>query len=369
MKFTISSSIFAGQLKIAGMALAKKNPMPILDCFHIEVKEGVMMITASNAENSIITKVPLIDNQGEGVMCIKAETLMRAMSEIPDQPLLLEYDENSSELKGQYSGGEFSIVGMEADIFPPSVPVNEGSEITLSSRELIAGVSLCLIATEEDELYVFKRGVFFDIRKDSLILVATDGRKLVKKTLPGVKPGFEGGLLLPMKIAGILKGLTKKDCPATITFDQMRATISIDDTTVYFRLLDARFPNYNSVIPAQRTIKVLLERQALIGALKRVRVFSDHSNNFIKFELRQNEAIVTGQDLNYETSGEEVVPCDYDGAPFSIGFASTIFVEILNNIDTDNVILEMLAPERPCVCKPSGVEDDLLMLLMPMKIE
>ena len=370
MRVTISSTEFSSHLSMAGRVLAKKNPMPILDCFLIEVRDSKMTITASNSENSIITSVPLIEQEGEGRLCINAETLLSTIKEIPEQPLILEYNETTLGLMGKHSCGEFSVVGQEAEVFPPSVPVSEGSKITLSSKELVAALSNCLVATADDEIMPFKRGVYFDVREDSLIMVATDGRKLVKKTLQDVKPGIKGGFILPRTIASILKGIVKKDGTAEIIYDQQRATISIGDTTIYFRLVEARYPNYNSVIPPKRTIAVQLDRLSLIGALKRVGVFCNQSSNFIKLELRDNQAILTGSDSNNATSAEEFVACDYACEPFSIGFGYTFFVEILNNIETDSVTLEMVAPERPCICKPAGVEDDsLLMLLMPMKIE
>ena len=354
---------------MAGRVLAKKNPMPILDCFLIEVKDSKMTITASNSENSIITKVPLIEQNGEGCMCINAETLLSTMKEIPEQPLILDYDERTNELRGKHSSGEFSVVGQAVEAFPPSVPVNGGNKIFVSSKDLVSALGHCLIATVDDEIMQFKRGVYFDVREDSLIMVATDGRKLVKKTLQNVKSGFKGGFILPRTIASILKGIVKNDGTAEIVYDQQRATISMGDTTIYFRLVEARYPNNNSVIPSKRTIIVQLDRLSLIGALKRVGVFCNQSSNFIKLELRDNQSILTGSDSNNATSAEEFVACDYTGAPFSIGFGYTFLVAILNNIETESVTLEMVAPERPCIVKPAGVEDDLMMLLMPMKIE
>lgn len=371
MRVTISSTEFSSHLSMAGRVLAKKNPMPILDCFLIEVRDSKMTITASNSENSIITSVPLIKQEGEARLCINAETLLSTIKEIPEQPLILEYDETTSELIGKHSLGEFSVVGQEPESFPPSVPVSEGSMITMSSKELVAGVRSCLVATDDDDIHPFKRGVYFDVREDCLIMVATDGRKLVKKTLQDVKPGIKGGFILPRTIASILKAIVKKDDgTAEIIYDQQRATISIGDTTIYFRLVETRYPNYNSVIPQQRPITVQLDRLSLIGALKRVGVFCNQSSNFIKLELKDNLAILTGSDSNNATRAEEFVVCDYDGTPFCIGFGYTFFVEILSNIETEGVTLEMVAPERPCICTPAGTDDDnLLMLLMPMKIE
>ena len=371
MQFTISSTAFSSHLQIASMALAKKSPMPILDGFLLEVKDGMITITASNSENSIITRVSLIDHQGEGIMCINAEKLLNSMKNTPEHPIVFKYNESSFELKGKYNTGEFKVEGMDAELFPPPISVTEGNEITIPSKELVAGVSSCLIATVEDEIMPFKRGIYFDIRQDSLIMVATDGCKLVKRSMEDVVPGIDGGFILPMRIAAILKGVVKKDSVARISFDLQRATITIDETTIYFRFVEARYPNYNSVIPVKPTIGVTLDRMSLLGAMKRIGAFCDHSKNLIKLVLNDNKATLSGRDIDYGKSAEEFVPCDYEGEPFTIGFSYIFFVEMLNSIKSDSVKLEFVAPERPCICKPVGVEDQegLLMLLMPIKIE
>ena len=370
MKITVSSSAFCEQLQIASRVLQKKTPMPILECFLIEVKDNEMRITASNSSDSLITHVQLIELQGEGCLCINAEKLLSTIKEIPEQPLLLEYNENTFELKCKHSCGEFNIVGDDAKVFPKPMPVVEGMKITSSSKELLSGVATCYVATDEDEVMPFKKGIYFDIKQDKpLVIVATEGRKLVKKTLQDVKPGIEGGFILPKTIASILKSVIKKDVTAEIAYDAHRATIGIGNAIIYFRLVETKYPNYNSVIPTKRPIVVSADRLALIGALKRVGVFCNKSNNFVKLELKANLVTFTGNDVNNATSAEEYVPCEYDGVPFSAGFAYTNFVEILNIIETDTVCLEFVAPERPCIVSPKGSNDDLLMLLMPMKID
>ncbi|MBR1464315.1 MAG: DNA polymerase III subunit beta [Prevotella sp.] len=370
MKITVSSTALNEQLQIAGKVLQKKNPMPILECFLIEAKDNVMKITASNSEICLITHVPLIEQESEGCMCLHAEKLLSTIKEIPEQPLSMEYNENTFELKCKHSCGEFKIVGNDANLYPRPLPVSEGMKVEMSSRELVAAVSTCSVATIDDDIQHFKKGVYFDIQQDKpLIIVATDGRKLVRKISAGTKPEITGHVLLPKSIVGILKSVVKKDCTAEIAFDEHRATITIGDSIIYFRQIDGKYPNYNAVIPAQNSITVVAERLALIGALKRVGVFCNQSSNLVKLELSQNQVTLTGSDSGNSTSAEEYVQCEYDGAYFSIGFGYTFLVEILNTIETENVSLEFADPGRPCIVKPVGDDNSLLMLLMPMRIE
>ncbi len=367
MRVIISSKVFANHLQIASRVLAKKNPMPILDCFLIEVQENEMTITASNTENSIITRVPLIEHEGEGRMCIDAATLLNTIKEISEQPLILEYNPTTLGLKGTHSCGEFSAVGMEPDVFPPSVPVSGGVSVTISSKDIAAGISYCISATSTDDIVAFKNGIYFDIFEDHIVMVATDGRKLVRNTIQA-NTGIVGHLMVRRDVALALKNMAKKDEPAVIAFDNSRATIRIDNTTIYFRLLETRFPNYDSVIPKESAINITVDRLALIAALKRVGVFCNQSNNFVKLVLRENQVVITGKDYDNSTSAEEFVGCEYNGDSFCIGFGYTFFVDILNIAESEKIRLELVEPERPCICRPCD-NDDLLMLIMPMKIE
>ena len=136
------------------------------------------------------------------------------------------------------------------------------------------------------------------------------------------------------------------------------------------RLIEGRYPNYNSVIPSDNPFKVTIDRQALISALRRVSVFASVSNALIKLRLDTNSLTISAQDIDFSTSAEERIICEYEGAPMNIGFKGTFLLDTLNGISGQDVILELADPSRAGVIVPAEQEEgeDLLMLLMPMML-
>lgn len=141
-------------------------------------------------------------------------------------------------------------------------------------------------------------------------------------------------------------------------------------TKLICRLIEGRYPNYNSVIPTQNPYRVTVDRLALLSTIKRILVFSNQSSALIKLHLEENKIIVSGQDLDYSTSAEESLSCDYQGHVINIGFSGTFLIDILNNMVGENVLIELADPSRAGVLIPveQNENEDMLMLLMPMML-
>ena len=141
-------------------------------------------------------------------------------------------------------------------------------------------------------------------------------------------------------------------------------------TQLTCRLIEGRYPNYNSVIPQNNPYRVTVDRLTLLSALKRVLVFTNQSSALIKLHMEDNLLTVSGQDIDFSTSAEEKVACGYEGSPMSIGFKGTFLIDILGNITGENVVIELADPSRAGVIIPAEQEEneDLLMLLMPMML-
>jgi DNA polymerase-3 subunit beta len=135
-------------------------------------------------------------------------------------------------------------------------------------------------------------------------------------------------------------------------------------------LIEGRYPNYNSVIPTGNPNKLVVDRLSLLGAMKRVSVFSSQSSSLIKLSIEEGKVTLSAQDIDYSTSAEETVVCDFAGSPLNIGFKSTFLVEILSNISAENVQIELSDPSRAGIVIPVEQKEnnDLLMLLMPMML-
>ncbi len=373
MNIKLSSSALNGRLASASKMLSSKNAMPILDCFLIDINtDGQMTITASDSEKYFIANLPLLEQSGTGRFCVPAKTLMESIREIPEQPITIEFDENSLELRGKHSTGQFSIMAQSADPYPMPRPVEEGNAIDLPAEILLSGISRSLFATANDEVRLVMNGIFIDIKTDHLIFAGTDGRKLVKDITRNIQPGFEGHFILPKKVATILKRvISKNEDNIRIVYTTDRATIITEDMTMHFRLIEGNYPNYNAVIPTSNPYRATIDRQAFASALKRVSVCCNKSSGLVKIELGYNEVHLTGRDNEYATSAEEHLMCEYNGNPISIGFSCQFLIEICNILDSESVILELADPSRPGLIRPAQEKEneELIMLLMPMRVE
>lgn len=373
MNFKVSSSALNSRLTCASKVLASKNSMPILDCFLLEVREdGQLTITASDSEKCYIANLPILEQDSAGRFCVSAKTMLESLREIPEQPITFELNPNTYELRGKHGSGQFSIMAQNADPYPAPRPVTEGNVLNLSAEVLLSSINHSLFATANDEVRLVMNGIFFDIRPDHLIFAGTDGRKLVKNIVRSVVPGFTGSFILPKKVATILKNVvSKEENNISITYTNDRATISTEDMTMHFRLIEGNYPNYNAVIPTSNPYHAIIDRQAFASALKRVSVCCNQSSGLVKLELGNNNIHLTGQDNEYSTSAEEFLICEYDNTPISIGFSCQFLIEICNILDSDNIILELADPSRPGLVRPAQDKEneELIMLLMPMRVD
>ena len=373
MNFKVSSSALYSRLIAAQKVLSSKNSMPILDCFLLNVQDGVITITASDSEKYLITTVPTIEQTENVSLCLPSKTIIDSIKELAEQPLTIEYNPETHKVEGIHNNGSFSMIAQDAAPYPsPRTVSDEATRLTLPAEVLLNGINRCLFATANDEIRLVMNGIYIDIQPEQIVFAGTDGRKLVRNINHTVKSGLTSGFILPKKVSAILRSvLSKDDEEVEIAFDADKACIKSADMTMHFRLIEGRYPNYNAVIPQNNPYKATVDRQALASALKRVSVFCNQSSGLVKLELNNNALRLTGQDNEYATSAEEFIVCDYSNNPISIGFSCQYLLEITNILDGENVTIEVADPSRPGVICPAeeNADDELLMLLMPMRVE
>ena len=372
MKFIVSSTGLFSHLQAISRVINSKNSLPILDCFLMELSENGMSITASDSETTLTTSIEANEVEGYGRFAVSSKTILDALKEIPEQPLTFDVNMESWEIQVKYLNGKFSLMGRNADEFPETPALREEAvNVGIAANILLAGINRSLFATADDELHPVLNGIFFDITTENITFAASDGYKLVRNKTFASKGEEKAAFILPKKPATLLKNLLPKEQgDVQISFDGRNAVITLENFLLTCRLIEGRYPNYNSVIPQNNPHKVIVDRVAFISALKRVSVFSSAASSLIKLHLENNSIQVSAQDIDFSTSAEETLNCQYEGAPLSIGFKPTFLVDILNNITTQEVLMELADPSRGGVILPTEQEenDDLLMLLMPMML-
>lgn len=371
MRFTVSSSALSSKLNMLAKVIGSKNSLPILDCFLFQVANGEMSITASDSDNVIKSTLALTDHDGEGEFCVPNRVILDALKELPEQPLHFDVDTagEAVAIKIVYQNGLYNFTGQSAEEYPRTQSMNDAcTTVSLPTEMLINNISRSLFATANDELRPVMNGIYFDLTADALAIVASDGHKLVRSKNFTIKSESPSAFNLPKKPASLLKNILSKDGDdAIIKFDDRSAEIQFTDGVMRCRLIDGRYPNYNSVIPNNPN-EVTVDRRGLQSALRRVLPFASESSQLIRFHIESGRFEVSSEDIDFSTSAKEQLSCEYNGSPISIGFKGNSLMEILSNLTSDNIIIQLADPSRAGIIVPAEQpeNEDILMLIMPM---
>lgn len=373
MKFSVSSTTLCNRMQILSRVQSSKSSLAILDCVLFELNGGTLRLTASDSETTITTSIEVTDCDSDGKIAIESKQLISSIKEISDQPITFNVNENTFAIEINYQNGKYNIVGQNGNEYPvPAGLTDLQNKITIPSSTLLNGISRALFATADDELRPQMNGVYFDITPDYTTLVASDGHKLVRNRILSVKAD-NAAFNLPKKPSLMLKAILPKETGDTnISFSDRNAMIELGEFTITCRLIEGRYPNYNSVIPTDNPFRVRIDRQAFIAALRRVSVlFASSSTSLIKLHLENNTLTTSAQDIDFSTSAEEHIMCEYDAGPLSIGFNGPFLIDVLNSIPCQEVVLELADPSRAGVIVPAEQEEDedVIMLLMPMMLQ
>lgn len=372
MKFIVSSTALSSRLQALSRVISQKSSLPILNSFLFELQDGTLTVTASDVETTLATTLEVNESDADGRFAAKARTMLDALKEIPEQPLTIEVNLSTFEMTVSYLNGQFCLMSQDANEYPMNPALGDNAvRIEMDADVLLDGVNCVLFSTGEDPLRPVMNGMYFDVTSENITLVATDGHKLVRYQALSQTGNERSAFVLPKKPANMLKGLLGKDeGKVLIEFDNRNAIFTMQNYRMISRLVEGRFPNYASVIPKNNPYRATVDRMALIGALRRVSICSSQSTSLIKLRLQDNLIVISGQDVDFSTSAEENLTCQYTGTPMNIGFKSTFLIDILNNINAEEVVLELADPSRAGLFVPAEQtgDIDLLMLLMPMML-
>ena len=372
MRFVVSSTALLSHLQAISKVINSKNTLPILDCFLLELEGSTLSLTAADSETRLVTSLEVNEADGNGKFAVNAKNLLDPLKELPDQPLTFEINSDNLETFIFFHNGKYNFIGQNGEDYPQPKQLKETAvSLTIEPQVLFSGINRTLFASADDELRPVMNGVYFDISTEDLTFVAADGHKLVRCKTLSAKGADRASFILPKKPANLLRAILPKESETVeIKFDENNAYIKMSSYTMTCRFIEGRYPNYNSVIPQNNPNKVILDRLSFLNALKRVSVFSNQASNLIRLQLSDKNIIVSAQDIDFSTAAEETIPCDYTGTPMSIGFKSSFLIDILNNIPSSDISLELSDPSRAGLIIPAENEEneDLLMLLMPMML-
>ena len=373
MKFIVSSLKLLKSLQALSGVIGSKNTLPILDDFLFHLEENQLKITSSDLDVTMtVSLVPdMVD--GTGDVTIPARLLLEIMKNFPDVPITVSVDNNTLAVELIAGEGRYKLAGHKSDEFPQLPVMTETSVWEIPADVLARGFEKTVFATGMDEIRPIMSGVLMEMTDSCLTFVATDAHKLVRYRRMDVKSDVVASFIMPKKPINQLKNIlaTLADEPVRIEFNKTNASFVFGDYQLICRLIEGRYPNYEAVIPKQNPNQLTIDRQSVLAAIRRVAVFSSKATHQVRFRITGQEIMLTAEDIDFYNEAKERLTCSYSGDDMEIGFNSRFFQEMLTNFDSNEVKLEMSAPNRAGILTPvenANELEDLLMLLMPVML-
>lgn len=370
MRFTLSSTALSNRLSTLAKVISSKNSMPILNDFVFEIKGNSLRLTASDNENTMTTTMEIVESDGDGNFAIGNHDILEAVKGFSEQPLEFSIDHERAIAEISYQNGHFSLPIDNAQEFPTPQPIDpNATTIEIKEDTLAENINRSLFATGQDTLRPVMSGMYFDLTPEYLAIVASDGHKLVRNKIFSIKSETATSFILPKKPANLLKNtLGKGDAMVTIKYDSRNAEINYGEGVITCRLIEGRYPNYESVIPQDNPNRLTVDRVGLLSALRRVQPFASESSDLIRFHVDNGTLQLDAEDFDFMKTASERIACDYSGQPMSIGFQGSAFIEILGSFDCPDVMVQLADSSRAGIIVPSEQPEgeDVLMLMMPM---
>jgi len=338
-----------------------------LEDFLFSVSENKLTIASTNLETSIITSLEVIADE-DGIIAVPAKILLDTLKALPDQPITFSIDEETNGIEITSAYGKYKLAGDNHEDFP-EIPENENNEnIDISSDILISLISKTLFATSNDELRIAMTGVFVQLDFNKLIFVATDAHKLVKYSFGNIKSDVNTSFIVPNKALNLLKNILVGDTIVNMAFNKTNLFVSFDDTKVICRLVDAKYPDYDAVIPVDNSNVLSLGRTDFQNSLRRIAIYANKTTNQVILNLDEGSLTISAQDLDFSNEATEQLSCNYKGEPMTIGFNAKFLIEMLSVLQSDDIRIELSTPNRAGILIPSDEKENesLLMLVMPV---
>ncbi|MEN1785663.1 MAG: DNA polymerase III subunit beta [Bacteroidota bacterium] len=370
MKFIVSSSYLLKQLQVLGGVINSSNTLPILDNFLFDLQQTKLIVSASDLETTMNTTLS-VDSDSEGLIAVPARLLLDTLKTFPEQPLtFVVADNNTVEISSNH--GKYALAYADGNEFPKPVTLTDPSTTTIMGDVLATAIAKTIFAAGNDDLRPVMSGVFFQFSPESLIFVSTDAHKLVKYERSDLKASQVAEFIMPKKPLGLLKSiLSGSETEVTIAYNESNAKFIFDDTELVCRLIDGKYPNYEAVIPKENPNVLSIARNLFLSSVKRVSIFSNKTTHQIRLKIAGAELHISAEDVDYSNKAEERLNCAYQGDDLQIGFNSRFLVEMLNNLSSDEVSLEMSLPNRAGILTPSDGLDEgekVTMLVMPVML-
>lgn len=371
MKVTIpASSILMSGIQTVLNVVPPKTTLPILSNLLLEAEGDSIRIGATDLDLSIVTRLPAQVHE-EGSITIPARKFAEMVRELPDMPVDIEVD--GAKVKTTCDQGVFRVIGVDKDEFPSLPEIESDKTVSVPSSVLQRLIRKTLFAVSTDETRPGLGGAYCRFEPDAILMVATDGHRLAKVSVQVDSDisGSEGIIIPPKALNNIARLMGDSEDPPRLTIGENHIVFELEETTVYSRLIEATFPDYERVIPQGNTKTVTIDRQKLQGAVRRVAVLSNAATRQIRFSIKPGVVALSSSSHDIGGEAEEEVPTDYEGESLDTAYDYRYVLDVLERIEGDTVAFKLDTPVSAGLIVPGDDQDegeDYVCLIMPLRL-
>lgn len=371
-------------LAMVSSVVLTKNSLPILANVRIETKDdgmgGTMVeLMTSDSETWLQWRTSIAEADKGIIICVDAKSLLQALRNLDGKQVTMEIDNDKHIVVCKYDYGKFSLPYDDAAEFPmPAISADNGNEKLIDAKKILTAIERAAYATANDELRPVMNGVRFEFFKDGMVAVASDGHKLSKyKDLTITSDVDESmpvcGFTMPKKPCNTLMNVLANTIAGDVklVFNDRCFTVNNKQFKLTARLIEGRYPNYNSVIPKNNDKIINIDKGAFVSAMKRVLPMGNASSELVSLTFNQGVMTVAAEDFDFSKSASENVTCDYnEPSSLAIGFKGSLLLQLLQNISTNVVRMELSDPSRAGLITENitNNEYEYISLIMPMLI-
>lgn len=370
MRFIVSTSILLKQLQAINGASSSSTVLPILENFLFEIKDNTLTISATDLQTSMVTSLQ-IEAKEEGKVAMPSKILIETLKTLPDQPVAFFVDNNTLAIEISAGDGKYKLSGENPEDFPKIPVIDNAHTVNMPAPILAEAISKTIFAVSNDELRPAMSGVLVQLGDKAVTFVSTDAHKLVRYRRSDIGVEKPASLILPKKALSLLKSsLPSEDINVSIEYNSTNAFFSFGNINLICRLIDERYPDYEAVIPQVNPNKLTVDRLLFLNTLRRVVIFANKTTHQVRLKISGSELNISAEDLDFSNEAHERLGCQFEGEDMEIGFNAKFLVEMLNNLASEEVVIEMSTANRAGLLIPAVAEEneDILMLVMPVML-
>jgi DNA polymerase-3 subunit beta len=368
MKFNLSKSRISGYLQSVLQVVPTKSTLPILSNILFEALEDKLKISATDLEVSITATFDCaVAKKGSAVL--PGRILFDIIKELPESEISFEGTASRVEIK--IPNGSYKIACASAEDFPKLPAVNIKKQINIDAREIVSMIKKTTFACSVDETRPALNGVLWSTKGESMVMVATDGHRLAKAAVENKKlKGMSEDIIIPPKVLNIIpRFVGESDGEIGIIFGENNVIFNLGDIILSSRLIEGPYPNYEQVIPSDSDKKMVISKDDLAGAVRRVSILSNSVTHQVKFNIKNNALSISTTNADVGGEAKETLSCDYTGEGIELGYNATYISDILSKIDGSEVVFELTNAVSAGVVYSSIVpKDSFLCLVMPLRL-